>query len=92
MSIDSVLLIIRNTQKHFIHPLVRLGINKSRDIKSMHYTGVKMNELQYVPKCYHLYRKKKKQLTMLCIICQCASTWYRHIHENNDTNDKNCYL
>ena len=59
MSIDSVLLIIRNTQKHFIHPLVRLGINKSRDIKSMHYTGVKMNELQYVPKCYHLYRKKK---------------------------------
>ena len=58
MSIDSVLLIIRNTQKHFIHPFVRLGINKSRDIKSMHYTGVKMNELQYVPKCYHLYRKE----------------------------------
>ena len=43
MSIDSVLFVIRNTQKH-LNPLIRLRINKLRDIKSVHCTGVKMNE------------------------------------------------
>ena len=43
MSIDSVLFVIRNTQKHS-HPVIRLRINKLRDSKSVHCIGVKMNE------------------------------------------------
>ena len=47
----------------------------------MHYTGVKMNELQYVPKCYHLYRKKKTTDNVVHYLSMCKYMVQTHTWE-----------